>query len=194
MFQVLALIALVATNALAHLEMMAPFQETLAPTTRVPFSSLKNEIVLSFYWDGSNDTFPYKIGSLPNATIGETYTVKLDLASVPKDMLTTSAKFTIQVVCHQPKFDIYQCADVVYDSALSVDQPSSSSATATLASVVQETTAAGVAPTTSVVTVLATQGSASNKTTSTSTVKITSAANPLVIVSSVTLLIASFLF
>ncbi|KAJ3049520.1 hypothetical protein HDU99_008881, partial [Rhizoclosmatium hyalinum] len=169
MFQVLALIALVATNALAHLEMMAPIPRNvgsmpeqqifpcagpvLAPTTRVPFSSLKNEIVLSFYWDGSNDvmlgfgdnpqTFPYKIGSLPNATIGETYTVKLDLASVPKDMLTTGAKFTIQVVCHQPKFDIYQCADVVYDSALSVDQPSSNPATATLAPVVQETTVVG---------------------------------------------------
>ncbi|KAI9346136.1 hypothetical protein BDR26DRAFT_893125 [Obelidium mucronatum] len=138
-------LALAASSAFAHLEMLVPLPRNvgemsgpndqrnfpcagpnLAPVNRVAFSSLKDSsIVLTFYWDGSNDvylgfgdnpqTFPYKVGALANAKSGETYTVKLDLSSVPSNLLTQDAKFTVQVVCHQPTFDIYQCADFTND-------------------------------------------------------------------------------
>ncbi|KAJ3382941.1 L-ascorbate peroxidase 3 [Entophlyctis sp. JEL0112] len=97
----------------------------LSPQTRVDYSTLNSSIVLTFYWNGDNEvflgsgdnpqTYPYKIGSLPNATAGDTYTVELDLSKVPSSVLVPGANLTIQAVCHQPTFDIYQCADVIYD-------------------------------------------------------------------------------
>ncbi|KAJ3014752.1 UNVERIFIED_CONTAM: hypothetical protein HDU68_000150 [Siphonaria sp. JEL0065] len=145
--QALAVLVLAATSALAHFEMLSPIPRNVgdmmgpnsqsifpcagpnkAPVSRVNWTSLKDSsIVLTFYWDGSNDiylgfgenpqAFPYKIGALANAQSGQTYTVPLDLSSVPANLLTQDAKFTVQVVCHQPKEDIYQCADINYDVA-----------------------------------------------------------------------------
>ncbi|KAI8612115.1 hypothetical protein BC830DRAFT_1171328 [Chytriomyces sp. MP71] len=133
--------AALATRASAHFEMLNPLprnvgsmaQQAIAPcagpvTTpqdRVPYSTLNNSLVMTFYWDGSNDiylaagsnpsTFPYKVGALPNATAGNTYQVPLDLSKVPADVLSTGSPLTIQVICHQPDEDIYQCADVTFD-------------------------------------------------------------------------------
>ncbi|KAI8903030.1 heme peroxidase [Gorgonomyces haynaldii] len=56
--------------------------------------------------------------------MGETYTVPIDLSGVPD--LKDGVRATIQAVCHQPKFDIYQCADVV------IDAPGPSTTTQTL--------------------------------------------------------------
>ncbi|KAI8823909.1 hypothetical protein BJ741DRAFT_633883 [Chytriomyces cf. hyalinus JEL632] len=149
----LTLIAAVSSVS-AHLEMLTPLPRNVGtmpdqqigpcanaptPANRVPFSTLQNNIVLAFYWDGSNDiflgfgsnptTFPYKIGALPNAKMGETYTVPLDLTSVPAELLTSGGEATIQVVCHQPKFDIYQCADVTLEANTKAVVPSKSNST-----------------------------------------------------------------
>ena len=94
-----------------------------SPANRIAFSALNNSIDLTFYWDGSNDvyiglgdnptTFPIHIGELKNAKMGNDYTVRLDVSKIPAVTKPTNA--TIQVVCHQPKFDIYQCSDVVLE-------------------------------------------------------------------------------
>ncbi|KAJ3014750.1 UNVERIFIED_CONTAM: hypothetical protein HDU68_000148 [Siphonaria sp. JEL0065] len=142
------ILLLAATMVSAHFEMLSPIPRNVgdmmgpnsqsifpcagpnkAPVSRVNWTSLKDSsIVLTFYWDGSNDiylgfgenpqAFPYKIGALANAQSGQTYTVPLDLSSVPANLLTQDAKFTVQVVCHQPKEDIYQCADFTNDVAV----------------------------------------------------------------------------
>ncbi|KAJ3228642.1 hypothetical protein HDU81_006012 [Chytriomyces hyalinus] len=145
---ILLLTTLIASVS-AHLEMLTPLPRNVGtmpdqqigpcanaptPANRVPFSTLQNNIVLAFYWDGSNDIylgfganptmFPYKIGALPNAKMGETYTVALDLTSVPAELLASGGEATIQVVCHQPKFDIYQCADVTLEANTKAVVPS----------------------------------------------------------------------
>ena len=89
----------------------------------MPISALNNSIELAFYWDGDIDVllglgqnatkFPFKIGGLKGAKMGQTYTVPIDLSSVKGWEQGDPA--TIQAVCHQPGFDIYQCVDVVQD-------------------------------------------------------------------------------
>ncbi|KAI8893346.1 hypothetical protein BC833DRAFT_624969 [Globomyces pollinis-pini] len=89
---------------------------------RVPLSSLNNTVTLRFFWSGSNDiylgkgnnpkTFPYRIGRLPSAQMGKTVVVPID---VSKAGLVKGENITIQAVCHQSGFDIYQCADIYVD-------------------------------------------------------------------------------
>ena len=88
---------------------------------RIPYGNLNNSIELAFFWDGDNEIFmglgenatkfPFKIGQLKGAKMGQSYTVPLDLSSVKG--WTDGVPATIQVICHQPDFDIYQCVDVV---------------------------------------------------------------------------------
>ncbi len=58
--------------------------------------------------------------------MGETYTVPIDVSSVVG--WEEGMPATIQAVCHQPKFDIYQCVDVVQDSNSSPTTTTSASA------------------------------------------------------------------
>ena len=98
---------------------------------RVAYSAINSTIELTFYWDGDNDImlglgenpskFPFKIGALKGAKMGDTYSVPVELSKVPGWKMGEPA--TIQAVCHQPSFDIYQCVDVVMD----VSGPSDSS-------------------------------------------------------------------
>ncbi|KAJ3011638.1 UNVERIFIED_CONTAM: hypothetical protein HDU68_001597, partial [Siphonaria sp. JEL0065] len=148
-------------------DMMGPNSQSIfpcagpnkAPVSRVNWTSLKDSsIVLTFYWDGSNDiylgfgenpqAFPYKIGALANAQSGQTYTVPLDLSSVPANLLTQDAKFTVQVVCHQLKEDIYQCADFTNDVAVApaTSQVPLPSTTTTTTTNIQPTTTADQTP------------------------------------------------
>lgn len=107
---------------------------------RFAYSALNSTIELTFYWDGDNDImlglgespskFPYKIGVLKGAKMGETYTVSVELSKVPGWKIGDPA--TIQAVCHQPSFDIYQCVDVVMDVSgptVSSTMPASSAST-----------------------------------------------------------------
>jgi hypothetical protein len=100
---------------------IAPCAGAVLPANRAPFLISNNSLELTFYWNGNNDVyfgfgenpsrFPYKVGNLRAARAGKTYTVPLDFSNVPG--LVNGAYGTIQVVCHQPKFDVYQCADVI---------------------------------------------------------------------------------
>ncbi|KAJ3280041.1 hypothetical protein HDU79_012060 [Rhizoclosmatium sp. JEL0117] len=140
-----------------------------APSTRINYSSIANaSIVLAFYWNGSNDihlgagdnpqVFPYKIGSLANATMGQTYTVPLDLSKVPADYLVTGGKYTIQVVCRQPKFDIYQCADIIYDIAPKTIAAATATAPLVIATAAPASSVAPVTPETKLYSAASTAG------------------------------------
>ncbi|KAJ3060948.1 hypothetical protein HDU98_003123 [Podochytrium sp. JEL0797] len=136
------LLLALASTVFADFEMLSPYprnkgtmaQQKIFPCSgpltapgdkRWNYASINDTIVLAFYWDGDNDIylgtgenpqeFPYKIGALNGAKSGQTYSVPLDLSGVPADVLAFGAKLTIQAVCHQPGFDIYQCADVIYN-------------------------------------------------------------------------------
>jgi hypothetical protein len=124
------------TAIFAHFEMLRPIPRVvgemeeqvifpcagaIAPANRAPFLIQENSIELAFYWDGdvdvyfgfgeNPDTFPFKVGSLFGAIAGQTYTVLLDFSDIPG---LSNGKFgTIQAICHQPKVDNYQCADVI---------------------------------------------------------------------------------
>ncbi|KAJ3014754.1 UNVERIFIED_CONTAM: hypothetical protein HDU68_000152 [Siphonaria sp. JEL0065] len=142
--QVLAVLLSVVSLASAHFQLESPKPRNnggmgkdaqtwpcagpkLIPDTRVAFSSIVNStLIISFYWDGDNEiflgvgenpqVFPYKIGEF-KAKSGKAYKVPLDFSKVPADVLALDQKLTIQAVCHQKGFDIYQCADFIYDIA-----------------------------------------------------------------------------
>ncbi|KAJ3279359.1 hypothetical protein HDU79_000681 [Rhizoclosmatium sp. JEL0117] len=172
MLHSLVLFLVAASMALAHFEMLSPEPRIVGsmseqknfpcsgpknpptlPGTRINYSTLNSTLLLIFYWDGSNDiyigegenpqVFPHKIGALPNAKMGEDpYEVKLDLSNVPAGFLKTGGKYTIQAVCHQAKFDIYQCADIIYDimDTSTTSTTSTSSTVTTTSSVLNAST------------------------------------------------------
>ncbi|KAI8893342.1 hypothetical protein BC833DRAFT_624965 [Globomyces pollinis-pini] len=138
----ITLLSALVASTYAHFEMVAPVPRVVdlggmdedqkvgpcgrggeVPTKpRVPLSSLNNVVTLFFHWSGSNDiylgkgenptVFPYRIGRLPSAQMGQTKDVKIN---VSKAGLQKGDNITIQAVCHQEGFDIYQCADVYVD-------------------------------------------------------------------------------
>jgi hypothetical protein len=107
---------------------IGPCAGGLTPANRAPFNINGNSVELTFYWDGDNDVyfgfgenpdeFPFKVGSLFGAKAGETYIVPLDFTDIVG--LENQVRGTIQSVCHQPKFDIYQCADIIVDGVETV--------------------------------------------------------------------------
>ncbi|KAI9346132.1 hypothetical protein BDR26DRAFT_855903 [Obelidium mucronatum] len=128
--QTFAFVLATASAVSAHFQLESPLPRNnggMDAYTRVNYSSIVNSTILAtFYWDGVNDIylgsgenpqeFPYKLGSF-NAKSGKGYKIPIDLSSVPASVLKLNEKLTIQIVCHQQGFDLYQCADVVYDIA-----------------------------------------------------------------------------
>ncbi|KAJ2989112.1 hypothetical protein HDV02_005175 [Globomyces sp. JEL0801] len=140
--KLIALVSALVVSTYAHFEMVSPVPRVVdlggmdedqkvgpcgrggeVPTKpRVPLSSLQGKVKLFFHWSGSNDiylgkgnnpkTFPFRIGRLPSAQMGQTKDVSIN---VSRAGLKKGENITIQAVCHQDGFDIYQCADVYVD-------------------------------------------------------------------------------
>jgi hypothetical protein len=170
-------------------QVIAPCAGAFVPANRAPFLITNNSIELTFYWNGDNDiyfgfgenpdTFPYKVGILFGAKAGKTYTVPLDFSDVPG--LANGKLGTIQAVCHQPKFDIYQCADVVLEgvplatTTATTTTSTTTTTTTTSTSEIPKTTSATTTTTSSVEPTTTTTISAVVPTTNIQTSSITTA-------------------